>query len=304
VTLIFKEFFLSKPSFILIQAAFAIFFCSFLGILTGSVAWSGEQISESLSPSLASTSDTADTPFKLLRQKFRVENFTEFMTPQLLGDQKSIPDSNGNSLASMNLDGRLWADYEFIHNWRVLYWQRYIVAPGFGFQFYDPRFGIRFTQLLESARLATTVDIYVLPGVSQFATDANRHYSLGARFSSSYIIRESHWTVGAVLEMNYNVYHTGTTGADMTGFIVPYFSYAISSIFATQHWFVFPIKHNQGDAPLQLSWDLTGMPFVQNGIGVKVAKPVWVGVFINNYLLTLPNASITWASLWLNLSFL
>jgi len=237
-----------------------------------------------------------------IQNKWRIQDYSEIMTPAINGT--NIPTPQGGTLAPTLVEGRVWLDYAFTEKYRLFFWQRYFYFPFNDFSLYDPRIGFRWMQVFDIPGLTTTYDFYFLPGISQMAQDDNRILELGIRTNTTYSIPSSRWDLGIVTEVNAPFYQSGLNGGDQTkklwGVLAPWTSYKISKYFSTQHWFMFPFKFQQGS----FSWDITGMPFVQNGIGWIASEAVWIGAFLNNYLFTAPTLQNTWMSIWLNLSII
>jgi hypothetical protein len=229
---------------------------------------------------------------------FRVQNYSEWMSPALGGP--SVPTVDGESLVSDFVDGRVWMDYALTPKYRILYWQRYFAFSFKEYSLYDPRIGFRWMQVFDVPGLTTTYDFYFLPGVSKLAEDSNRFLELGIRTNTSYEIPRSRWTVGVVTETNLSFYKQSQQAKNLWGVLAGMASYRLSSKLSTQHWFMFPIKYQQDS----FAWDATRNPFVQNGLGWSATEAVWIGVFLNTYLLAAPTLQNTWASVWLNLAML
>lgn len=234
----------------------------------------------------------------LLKERLRIQNYSEIMTPSLGGPL--IPGPDGEGLAPASVDGRVWVDYALTQKFRLLYWQRYFIFPFNDYSIYDPRIGVRLLEIFDIPGLSTTYDFYFLPGISAMAQQANRVLEVGVRTNNTYLIPHSSWTLGMVTEMNADFYDGFNSGKSLWGVLAPWTSYKLSNHFSTQHWFVFPAKYEKGS----LVWDATGMPFVQNGIGWNASESVWIGAFLNNYLFTSPTFQNTWASIWLNFTFI
>jgi hypothetical protein len=231
-----------------------------------------------------------------LKGKIRIQNYSEFMSPALSGS--SIPGPRGERLAPALIDSRIWMDYKLTHKLRMFYWQRYFIFPFNDYSIYDPRIGLRLTDLIGIQGISTTYDIYILPGLSKLADAAGRYFEVGFRTNTAYRLPESRWDLGFVSELNASFYRSGMQGKSVWGVLAPYVSYTLSQKFSTQHWFMFPVKYENET----LGWDVTGMPFVQNGIGWAASNEIWLGVFLNNYLATKPSLENSWVSVWLNLT--
>ena len=220
------------------------------------------------------------------------------MSPAL--DGPGIPNAQGASLAPPMEDGRIWIDYAITPNLRLLYWQRYFLFPFNDYSVYDPRFGVRLMQVFDVPGLTTTYDFYALPGISQMARSADRIFEIGSRTNTTYAIPRTKWDIGFVSELNVPIYGSVTQSKRLWGVLAPWASYKISNSFSTQHYFMFPVKFQQNT----LAWDITGMPFVQNGVGWSATSALWFGAFFNNYMFAAPKLANTWMSLWVNISFL
>lgn len=246
----------------------------------------------------ARCSEETQTQARLIQEQLHAGNFNEWMTPSLRS--ANIPNANGSPLAPTNIDGRVWLDCGLTPKYRVLFWQRYFIFPTGEISPYDPRIGFRIVNAFDIPHLSTVYDFYILPGITRMAHDVNRIFEFGVRANTTYSIPKSRWDTGLLFEMNATLYGEASQRKQVWGFFAPWTSYKISSRFSTQHWFTFPVKYQQGS----LAWDITGMPFVQNGIGFSASKSVWIGMFLNNYLLAAPTLQNTWTSLWLNFSFI
>ena len=238
------------------------------------------------------------------QSRFRFQTYGEIMSPAISGDHKGIPTSDGFKLAPANIDGRFWIDYEISENMKFLYWQRYFGSFDNGFLLKDPRIGIRKLRFFEVAGLETTYDLFIQPGITPASQDTGRAIDIGTRTNTLFHLPKSNFSIGILAELVGSIYGKQTTANDMSGFFIPYLTYDFNSVFSTQHYFVFPIKHEIGTSATHFQWDFTGMPFMQTGLGINVNRSIWVGLFLNNYLVAIPSLSNTWASSWISFSLI
>ena len=245
-----------------------------------------------------------------LKTKVRARSFHEFMSPSAASP--SVPASDGADLSPSNLYGFFWLDYEVFKNWRILYHQRELLefsgAPtslGIGGRFFDPRFGIRRSQVFDIPGLVTNYDWFIQPGITADAASSGKQFETGIRTNTNYTVPKSRWSVGMISELVAGFYDRGGMGSDFYGFFSPWVNYNLSATVSTQHWILIPFQHRSGDSWSQFSWDMpTNGPVIQNGIGVDVTDSIWISGLVNNYLNSEPTLKNTWLSIWVSVSFI
>jgi hypothetical protein len=247
-----------------------------------------------------------------IQEKIRVRTFSEFMAPAIQGNSGSVPDTDGSRLMSTNTFNIAWMDYEIAKDWKIVYWQRFIVnfaspAGDFNLSTYtrNPRFAIRRVNFFSNPNISSTYDLYIQPGLGDEAAPsaAGRTVEGGFRTNTSYVVPRSKWNIGAITEFTVSYSKTNTTDANIYGWAMPWMSYDLTPTFSTQHYATINFQHLRGKNIDRIDWDYP-MPYTQNGIGINVSKVVWASIFINNYLTTAPTLKNTWASLWIALTLL
>lgn len=260
-----------------------------------------------------SLAETHVSSWTQLKKKFRVRSFHEWMTPSV--QSQNVPDHEGGDLTPSNLYGYFWIDYEITRNWRLLYWQRELLEfsggpTGSGMQlaFWDPRFGIRKTQVFDLAGLTTNYDFFIQPGITASSVEKGKYFDLGFRTNTNYAIPQSRWSIGLLTELFAGVYSSEKFNPNTTnfsGFVSPWINYNLTDTISTQHWLLLPFQHRMGDPLFQLSWDMpTNMAVVQNGIGIDLSDSLWVSVLLNTYLNKPPTLQTSWLSLWVSMTYL
>lgn len=281
---------------------------SYLGLVCVYFCALNSSLASESAPALVSNSRLNNSQIGSIRMR----NFVEFMSPGLSRSESSVPHYAGGPLVPAFLSGIFWTDYEFATDLKLLYFQKYTLdfsgastPSGVGGRFLDPRFAVRASQVFKVTGMDTDYDLFVQPGVTAgFMPQPGRSFDVGIRTNTQYSIPASRFSVGAIAELTTTFYSEASQGADLSGLFVPWVSYQLSQKFFTQHYVVAPFKHRQGDRLDDLRWDITGMPYVQNGVGVSVGESTFVAVLLNNYLLTTPTLENTWASLWVSIKFM
>jgi hypothetical protein len=257
------------------------------------------------------TTQEEKTTWQALRSKTRMRTFSEFMTPAIDGDGKSVPETDGTAYAPTNTFNIAWVDYEIFKDWRIAYWQRFSVNfastnNGSGVHTWarNPRFALRRTNVFNNPNITTTYDVYFQPGFAREGETRNRNLEGGFRTATSYVFPKSRWSIGAITEFTLS-YASENIKSDnnMYGWVMPWASYELNSMFSTQHYFTLNFKHERPKPASDLSLD-DPFPYIQNGIGMNVTKSIWAAAFINNYIGPTPSLRNTWASLWLSMTFL
>ena len=259
---------------------------------------------------VSESTSTRESTWHLLKEKLRIRTFTEVMSPAFQEHGTSVPDLNGTDLAPTNLFTIAWADYEITPNYRVFFWQRFMLflandptTSAGSISPRNPRFGIRRTNLFKNPNISTTYDLYVQPGLAPESMSQGRSLEVGFRTNTSYTIPNSKWSIGEVTELNASFSDHGGPGSNAYGWSMSWASYEFSKPFATEHFLTFNFMQQRGDSWSQIQWDYP-KPYIQNGIGVNVTDKVWAALFLNNYILEAPTLGNTWTSFWLSLEFL
>jgi len=238
--------------------------------------------------------------------RFRIKAFTETMSPSLGNGDRFVPFPSGEAFVPAFLSAQVGMDYEVFPNYRFFYLQKGLAilpqnpSSGVSGRFLDPRFGLRRTNFFLTPGLLTEYDLFVQPGLTgAFIKQINRSFDLGMRLTNRYSIPSSNWTIGSNFEMISTFFSNTSTSSDVSGLFAVYGSYRISSIVATQHWFYSFYKHQRGDPLFRFSWDITGQPYLQNGISVRYSKELTLSFLINQYAFISPKLQNMWASLWI-----
>lgn len=224
-----------------------------------------------------------------IRKRVRSQYFTEIMSPSFEGSSAYIPLKDGSKFFPTNAFGFLWVDYEITNGYKLLYFQRGIIAyapssplQSGNLQFIarDPRFGIRKVQLFSLPHFINQYDIYIHPAWSDLSIQAGRKFELGMRTTHIYQFPGSRWKIGGFTEASASFYKPGGKGSDFYGFIAPFSSYRLSSLFATQHWLMLPFRHLRNTPWRELGWD-NPTPYVQNGVSIDVSQKIWASLWLN-----------------------
>jgi hypothetical protein len=250
---------------------------------------------------------TAELP---VRNKLRIRNFIEFMTPALQGHSSSIPNSDGSEYIPTTLFDIFSAEYEIIPNYRILYYQRVFLLltedssfQGMSLFGRDPRFALRRTQIFDVPNLNTSFDLYFQPGISNNQISGGNRIEVGFRTNTNYAPPGTRWTLGIVQEITTGYLDAYGTGLRAYGWFMPWFSYDLSNRISLQHFTNLPFKNPRNLSWTQFQWD-DQPPFMQNGVNFNLTKSVAASVFLNNYLGVAPTLRNTWASLWLSIDIL
>lgn len=239
----------------------------------------------------------------------RLRMFAEMMLPAMddPGDGKRgfVPRPSGTSFVPAFLSAQLGIDYEFAPDLRVFYLQKGLAimpkevgAPITG-RFLDPRVGLRKSNVFGSSVLAAEYDLFLQPGfLPAFVMQPQRSFDLGMRFTHRFQSPGSRLTLGLNFEVVFTSYSEMSQSSNLTGVIAPWASYRLGKRFSTQHWIYGFYKHMRGAPLLEFSWDIMGMPYIQNGLTFDLSPQMGVSLLLNNYLGALPTLRTTWSSLW------
>jgi hypothetical protein len=281
-----------------LRSVFFTFFFSF----TPTAAWAASDIIESI--------DVPKSSWQAIKEKLRVRNFSEIMSPAFKGNPSSVPYPDGRQFTPGILYNIFWADYEFAPNYKVVYWQRAIITLNSNQNFQnaifprDPRFALRRTKVFDIPRLDTTFDVYIQPRVMQNMFTTKNHFEVGFRTNSSYAFPRSKWNIGLISEFTTGYLDPTGKGARAFGWAMPWASYDWTSKFSTQHYVTLPVANSRDSCWRHFAWDDPSLPYIQNGISYSLSSTLTTSVFLNNYLMTKPSLKNTWASVWLSLAFL
>jgi len=245
------------------------------------------------------------------QSKFRIRNFTEFMTPAFQGRTRSIPNRDGSEYIPATLFNILAIDYEIAPDYRILYHQRALLmlTPNSSFQGLnlfgrDPRFALRRTQVFDVPHVNTTYDLYVQPGIANNQLSDGNSFEVGFRTNTSYSPPGTRWNFGLLQEFTTRYLNPSGQGRQRAyGWFMPWVSYDLSQKISLQHFTTLPFTNLRSQPWTSFQWD-DPPPFIQNGIGLNLTKTVSASLFINNYLGVGPTLSNTWASVWLSLDLL
>ncbi len=276
-------------------------FC-FLGFISDLSYCAAEEAGQTL--------DVMESTWNQIRPRLRMRTFSELMTPSFSGNGDSVPKPNGSRYAPAHLFNIVWTDYEISRNFRLFYWQRFILTlnanPDFQpFQYLprDPRFGARWTQVFDVPGLSTSFDVFIQPNVTANKISNQNIVEFGFRTNTSYAIPQSRWSLGLIQEFT-SSYLGGGRGPQAYGWVMNWFSYEFSPVFSTQTAFSVPFQNYRGDSLAKWTWDAPGGPYMQNGIGINLNKDVSVAFLLNNYLSQPISMRNTWASMWVSLTIL
>jgi glutamate carboxypeptidase len=243
-------------------------------------------------------------------RRYQVRSFNEVMFPSLGNNNRFVPKPGGLSFVPAFFAGQVRLDAEIAPHYRVFYLQKGLAiypqqegAEPTG-RLLDPRLGLRRTEVFSVPNLTTGFDLFVQPGLAQaFIRQPNRILDLGMRLENRYEFPASNWNIGGNFEFVTTFFNQPTEAADISGTLALYSSYRISRLFATQHWITSFYKHQSGDPLLKFSWDITGMPYFQNGISVTPTKECALSLLLNHYAFELPSLPSMWISLWTSIKF-
>ena len=245
-----------------------------------------------------------------LKSKTRMKSFTEWMSPSLSENGTYMPTPEGKKLSPSNSFSIVWADYPILRNMRVLFWQRYKVffgeqgAPFLSTRFRNPRFALRWLDVIDHPNFSTTYDFYIQPGLAQEAKSLNRDLELGFRTVTQYSIPATRWRLGATTEFTWSTSLTPTSkGQNYYGWITTAIHYDLSPRLAAQSFVTINFKQNRGTPWFNLVYDAP-LPYIQNGLGYQFSSSLSASFLLNNYLNHTPTLKNTWASLWLTLTWL
>ena len=229
------------------------------------------------------------------------------MFPALQGTGGFVPKPGGRPFVPPFLSTQVGIDFEIDPQLRLFYLQKGLliwpkVSGGpMGGRPLDPRFGIRKTQVLDLPQVTSEYDFFIQPGIfSAFVNQPGRSFDLGIRLTHRYEIPHSKWSVGLNFETVYTFYKEDTVSSDLTGLLAPWASYRLSQKFATQHWIYGFYRHLRNTPMSKLEWDITEMPYFQNGITFYPSGSVQVSGLINCYLFELPSLNTIWGSIWIS----
>ncbi len=258
-----------------------------------------------------SETEATQSEWQKIRQKIRIRSFTEFMTPAFDNHSNSIPYEDGSKLLPTNTFNLAWIDYEIAPDLKIVYYQRLNInfadsekRQAVNAVPRNPRFALRKVNVFNISHLTTSYDFYVQPGLAPEANGAGRNLEFGIRTATSYAFPRSKWSVGATSETTvaFSFKPAPEGSSSFYGWLLPWASYELSSVFSTQHYLSASFQHIRGTFGIQPDYP---MPLaIQNGIGINLSETIWASVFLNNYINTLPTLANTWMSVWLSVNIL
>ncbi len=251
--------------------------------------------------------DRSTDPVKSSTVRLRV--FQESMLPALGSGSRFVPKSSGDLLIPMFTLSQFGIDEEVMPSWRLFYLQKIRVLWGtigentILTQFFDPRFGIRKTKLFGESAWQSELDFFIHPGFNRtILVQSQRLLDLGLRMTNRYPVPGTAWVVGGNFELVSTLYRAGSRDADWSGVLSLMASYRISSLVSTQSWIYGFYKHKKGESLTQFYWDITDLPFLQNGLSLSVSQNFTVSWMLNQYLGVTPSLNNMWMSLWLSMN--
>ena len=253
--------------------------------------------------------DSSVSPLSYVKpsETLRIRGFSEMMLPALQGTGGFVPKPQGRPFVPPFLSAQIGVDFEVLPNLRAFYLQKGLliwpkISGGpFGGRPLDPRVGVRKTQVFEVQNLTSEYDFFIQPGLySAFVTQPGRSFDLGIRLSHRYSILNTNLTVGLNFEAVYTFYREQSSSSDLTGVLAPWASYSLSQKFSTQHWIYGFYRHMRHTPISQFEWDITEMPYIQNGITFRASESVQISGLVNCYLLEVPKLNTLWSSIWIS----
>lgn len=238
---------------------------------------------------------TEKSTFSTLKSKVRSAVWAEYMTPNYSSTQ--FPPSYAIA----------WLDYDIGKDFKVLYWQRSFIFAntptgfqGVQFEVRNPRFALRKINVIQIPNLSSTYDLYVQPGLGNEANRGGRHIEVGFRTNHSYAIPHSKWSTGMTTEVtSATSFFSDLRGANLYGWVMPWFNYEINKTFSTQHYFAYNFQHYRTKPWNVISLD-EPFPYIQNGVGINITDKVSTTLLINHSTLKPLALGNLWASLWMS----
>ncbi len=281
--------------------------CGFLCLFVCSVALGAEPTSGQIAAEQRVAEQTVAEQGR--PSTIRIRGFQESMLPSLGAGTRFVPKSTGDGLIPAFTLSQLGMDEEFAPGWRGFYLQKFrVIWNSVGEnailpQLFDPRFGIRKTRLFGDSDWQSELDFFIHPGLNRtILIQSQRLLDLGVRMTNRYSIPGTRLTVGGNFELVSTLYRADSRDADWSGVLSVMASYRLSPVIATQSWIYGFYKHKKGDSMDQFFWDITDLPFFQNGLSFDLSKNLTVSVMHNQYLGVVPHLNNMWMSLWLTMS--